>query len=98
MCPYSMCLFNTFYFLTLLALCSPLASAAPDLSGEWEFAAKNFNDTNYARLKFKTEGEKLTGSLNELKLEGAIKGDEFSFTAKRPNAEHFGDFTGKATG
>jgi amidase len=69
---------------------------AADVSGEWEFAAKSFDDVSPARVTLKIDGENLTGNLSELKLEGTFKGDDLKFTAKRPNGDHFGDFTGKA--
>jgi acetamidase/formamidase len=59
-------------------------------------AATNFDDVNFARVTLKIDGEKLTGNLNELKLDGTLKGEDLKFGAKRPNGEHFGDFTGKA--
>src|SRR5437762_9162016 len=52
----------------------------------------------YARVNLKIEGGKLTGNLNELKLEGTFKDNELRFKAKRPNGDHFGDFTGKPHG
>jgi len=72
--------------------------AAADVSGEWEFAGVYLNDTNYARVTLQTDGEKLTGRLNELKLEGTMKGSELAFGARRPNGASFGDFTGKVAG
>lgn len=72
-----------------------LTLIAGDVSGEWEFAGKNFDDVSYARVTLKTDGDKFSGNLNELKLDGKLKGDELTFTAKRPNGDHFGDFTGK---
>jgi amidase len=71
---------------------------AADVSGDWEFTAKILNDLSYARVTLKAEGEKLTGNLNEVKLEGTIKGDELSFTATRPNGERFGEFKGRSNG
>ena len=65
---------------------------AADVSGDWEFTAKILNDLSYARVTLKAEAEKLTGNLNEAKLEGTIKGDELSFTATRPNGQRFGEF------
>src|SRR5437867_10974400 len=58
---------------------------AADLSGDWEFAGNYLGDISYARVTLKVEGGKLTGNLNELKVEGTIKGDELNLSAKRPN-------------
>jgi acetamidase/formamidase len=75
-------------------LLSNNARAAADFSGDWELTGKYLADTYYARLSLKIEGDKLTGSMNEIKLEGTVQGNAFSFTATRPNGKHFGDFKG----
>jgi len=86
-----------FYLLCSLLFATSTLVAA-DLSGDWEFAAKYLGDFNYARVTLKIEEGKLTGTLNELKLEGSLKGGELTFSATRPNGKHFGDFTGKVSG
>src|SRR5262245_8342848 len=85
----------------IVFFCSVLAANklfAADVSGDWEFTGKYLNDPSYARVNLKTEDGKLTGNLNELSLEGTVKDNELTFTAKRPNGDHFGDFTGKVNG
>src|SRR4051812_31449805 len=77
--------------LVLFGLALGAAASAADLSGEWEFAGKSLGDTSYARITLKVEGEKLTGRLNELKLEGKANQDKLTFNAKRPNGDNFGD-------
>src|SRR4051812_26992456 len=67
---------------------------AADISGDWEFAGKILGDTTYVRIKLKAEGNKLTGSLNELKLDGVVDGDKLTFKATRPNGDPFGTFEG----
>ncbi|HTL30265.1 MAG TPA: hypothetical protein VL282_13625, partial [Tepidisphaeraceae bacterium] len=62
------------------------------------FTAKVLNDFNYARVTLKAEGEKLSGSLNETKLEGTIKGSDLTFKATRPSGQEFGNFKGKLSG
>jgi acetamidase/formamidase len=74
------------------------ALSAAEVSGDWELAGKYLGDVYYARMSLKIEGDKLTGTMNEIKLEGTVKGDEFSFTAKRPNGNLFGDFKGTGKG
>jgi acetamidase/formamidase len=85
-----------------LTLCALLFTAgtllAADISGDWEFAGSYLGDVDYARVNLKVDGLKLTGNLNELKIEGEIHGDEFSFKATRPNGENFGEFKGAAHG
>src|SRR5499427_671086 len=77
-----------------VVLLASVARAA-DVSGDWEFATKLFDDTTYARVTLKVDGDKLSGTLNELKLEGTIKGDDLTFTATRPNGQRFGEFKGR---
>jgi amidase len=71
---------------------------AADISGEWEFAAKMLGGTDYIRVILKADGNKLTGNLNELKLEGAIIGDKLTFAATRPDGSAFGTFEGAMHG
>ena len=73
-------------------LLAAATSLAADISGDWEFAAKQLGDTSYVRITLKVEGNKLTGSLNELKFDGAVDGDKLTFTATRPNGDLFGTF------
>jgi acetamidase/formamidase len=68
--------------------------AAADFSGDWELTGKYLQDTYYARLNLKIQNDKLTGTMNEIKLEGTVKGADFSFTATRPNGKPFGEFKG----
>jgi len=70
------------------------ALAASNISGDWEFAGKYLGDVSLARLSLKAEGDKLSGKMNELTLQGTLHGDELSFSAKRPNGNSFGDFKG----
>jgi hypothetical protein len=86
------------YRLCTLLLAAAGSLFASDVTGDWEFSGKILGDVTCARATLQAQGEKLTGSLNELKLEGSIKGDEVSFTAKRPNGDHFGDFKGQVRG
>jgi len=80
-----------------LLLAATLQSPA-DASGDWMFTAKVLNDFNYARVTLKAEGEKLSGNLNETKLEGTIKGNDLTFKATRPSGQEFGNFKGKLSG
>jgi acetamidase/formamidase len=77
-----------------VVLLASVARAA-DVSGDWEFTTKVFDDATYARVALKVDGEKLSGTINELKLEGTIKGDELTFTATRPNGQRFGEYKGR---
>ena len=82
----------------LIMLLTATTLSAADISGEWELAASLLNDVSYARVTLKTDGQKLSGTLNEITLDGTINGDELTFTATRPNGQHFGSFRARATG
>src|SRR4029453_2147564 len=77
-----------------VVLLAGIARAA-DVSGDWEFTTKVFDDFNYARAVLKVDGDKLSGTINELKLEGTIKGDDLTLTATRPNGQRFGEYKGR---
>ena len=82
----------------LLTFAAGLVSAA-DLSGKWRFNFVSFGEeVANAKLELKVEGNKLTGNLNELKIEGTVHGDNLKFTATRPNGDKFGDFEGRLSG
>ena len=87
------------YGIGILAmlLTATMVSAA-DLSGEWQFTATLLNDVTYARVALRVDGEKLSGTLNEIRLEGTVKGDDLTFTATRPNGQNFGSFRARANG
>ena len=71
---------------------------AADISGQWDFTFARFGEPSYASVDLKVEGEKLTGSLNELKFNGTVKGDTLDFQATRPGGEQFGTFHGTIQG
>ncbi len=72
---------------------------AADIAGQWRFSIVSFGEEIAdAKLELKVDGSKLTGSLNELKVDGTVSGDTFKFTATRPNGEKFGDFEGRIDG
>src|SRR5689334_3222947 len=83
----------------LLFVTLSLSAYAADLSGQWnlhlirlgeEFAA--------ARVELKAEGSKLTGTLNELKLQGTVEGDQVHITLTRPNGDEWGKLDGRVEG
>jgi amidase len=82
----------------LLVLLPGLALAA-DASGWWNLHLVRFGEEfGAARVELKTDGSKVTGTLNELKLEGSIEGDRLLFKATRPNGSEWGTFEGKVEG
>jgi amidase len=83
--------------LLALLVCAAAGWAA-DVSGKWELSAKVLNDTQYVVITLKAEGNKVTGNLNELTLDGATQGDKISLTAKRPGGELVGTLEGSVSG
>jgi len=78
----------------LLVSLAAVASAA-DISGKWNFNLISVGEEiGHANAEIKLDGNKLSGTLNELKLEGTVQGDTLKFTATRPNGGKFGDFEG----
>lgn len=83
---------------TLLVFLPLLASAA-DVTGQWALHLVRFGDEfSAARVELKADGNKLTGTLNELKLEGTTQGDRVSITAIRPNGKEWGKLEGRVQG
>jgi amidase len=83
---------------SLFVVVMAASASAADVSGQWEVTAQLLNDVSHARATFTVSGEKLTGTLNELTLEGTVAGDEVSFVATRPTGERFGAFKGRQNG
>jgi amidase len=73
----------------------PLLASAADITGEWRLQLIRFGEQFVsARVNLKAEGTKLTGTLNELKLEGSVDGDHVALTATRPDGNEWGKFDG----
>ena len=85
--------------LLVLLLLLPCWISAADLTGEWNAHLLRFGETFApARVNLKEDGTKLTGTLNELKLEGTVEGNHLQFTATRPNGKEWGQFQGEIQG
>lgn len=86
-------------FKSIAILLFAVALQAADLSGKWLLhlirAGEEFAP---ARVELTIEGEKLTGTLNELKLAGTARGDEVDFLGARPDGVEFGKFQGRLSG
>ena len=82
----------------LLFAFSPTLIAA-DIAGSWVFNFVSFGEeVAPARVELKVEGDKLTGNLNEIKIEGTVQDSSLKFTATRPNGSQFGTFEGRVNG
>lgn len=83
----------------IFAMATLALSAPSDIAGSWILYIISFGEeTSPARVELKIDGDKLTGTLNELKLEGSVHGDTLTFTANRPNGAPFGTLEGKWNG
>src|SRR5882724_873358 len=87
------------YKLASLLLAFTFTVAAADIDGPWRIAVISFGEeVNSAKLELKVQGDQLSGTLNELKIEGTFKNGDLKFTALRPNGDKFGTFEGRANG
>jgi amidase len=86
-------------FLGLSLIVSPWLLQAAEVAGAWHVVLVRFGEESAdARVELKTDGSKLTGTLNELKLEGTVSGDDVKFKASRPDGKVFGEFEGRLNG
>ena len=83
----------------MLVLFLPVLVRAADVAGRWNLRLVRFGEEYGAsRIELKTEGTRLTGTLNELKLAGTADSDRVQFTATRPDGSEWGKFEGRVTG
>jgi acetamidase/formamidase len=83
----------------MLLLFLPVFAWGADATGRWNLHLVRFGEEfAAARVELKTEGSKLTGTLNELKLEGTVDGDRLHITATRPDGKEWGKFEGRVQG
>ncbi len=76
------------------AVCA--CSADADFAGSWTLKVIAFGEeVSPAKVELKVDGGKMTGTLNELKLEGTVQGDTLKFTGTRPDGNLFGTFEGR---
>src|SRR5262245_19854991 len=84
---------------TLLFVFLPCLALAADVGGQWNMYLVRFGEQFAgARVELKADGTKVTGILNELKLEGAVEGDRLRLTAVRPDGKEWGKFEGVVQG
>jgi amidase len=83
----------------MLSALLPVCALAADLTGSWNFHMVRFGEEmGAARVELKSEGSKITGTLNELKLAGDSQGDQVHITLTRPNGSEWGKLEGKVEG
>src|SRR4051794_36566871 len=84
---------------TMLLLILPVFAFGADVSGQWNLHLVRFGEEfAAARVDLNAAGVKLTGTLNELKLEGTVENDRVRITALRPNGEEWGKLEGQVQG
>ena len=83
----------------LLAVFFPTLAFSADVTGSWHLVLVRFGEQFAdARVELKTEGSKINGTLNELKLEGTTENDTVKINAVRPNGQQFGVLEGRVSG
>jgi len=86
-------------FVCLLLLAGVAFGAPADISGFWIMHLITAGEENSpARLDLKTDGSKVTGTLNELKVEGTYQDGVLKLTGTRPNGDVFGTLEGRLNG
>jgi amidase len=74
-------------------------SSPPDVTGEWSLQISRFGQEIVStRLELRSEGNRFTGTVNELTLEGTIEGDHLLMIANGPYHEEFASFAGRLQG
>jgi acetamidase/formamidase len=83
----------------MLSALLPLCAFSADLTGSWNFHLVRFGEEfAAARVDLKSDGAKVTGTLNELKLDGSSEGDQLHITLVRPNGSEWGKLDGRIEG
>jgi amidase len=86
-------------FVCCLALSFAALAAPADIAGQWIMHLVTFGEENSpARVELKVDGSKVTGTLNELKVEGTWEGDVLKVTVTRPNGSEFAVLEGRLNG
>lgn len=84
---------------SMLIVCLPLLLAGAEIDGTWNLHLVRFGEEfAAARVELKSDGSKVTGTLNELKLEGTFAGGQLKITATRPDGKEWGQFEAKLDG
>jgi acetamidase/formamidase len=72
----------------MLTVLMPVFACAADVAGQWNFHLVRFGEEfGAARVELKTDGTKVTGTLNELTLEGTAQNDHVQITLRRGDKE-----------
>jgi amidase len=83
----------------MLVVFLPALALAADVSGDWNAHLERFGDRfGYSRVALKTDGGKVTGTLNELKLAGTTEGDHLQLTLTRPDGSEWGKLDAQVHG
>ena len=85
--------------LSLILLGSSISALAQSLTGEWNFKIFRFGEeADRAVLILRADGETVSGTLNELKLEGTFRANVLSLRALRPDGKLFAELQGEMAG
>ena len=90
---------NCLAVFNVLACAIPCTMAAAEFQGRWRFnLIRGGEEFAPAYIEFKLDGDKLSGKLNELKVEGSVAGESLKFTLVRPDGTPWGTLSGKVDG
>ena len=81
-------------FCGLAALWLATGVVAAGLEGAWEITITRFGAPSYRRATIQAAGDKLTGQLDGMALEGMVNGETVAFTVKDKDGKLIGDFKG----
>jgi len=81
-------------FLGLLGLWFAAGMLAAGLDGVWELTITRFGEPWYRRATIKTSGDRLSGQMDEMPLEGTGHGEAVAFTTRDKDGKVTGDFKG----
>jgi len=81
-------------FLGLLGLWFAAGALAAGLDGVWAITITRFGEPSYRRATIKTSGDRLSGQMDEMPLEGTGHGEAVAFTTRDKDGKVIGDFKG----
>ena len=83
-------------FRATLLFCLPLLASAADVTGRWNLRLIRFGeDSSAGRMELKAEGAKVSGTINEMKVNGTVDGDHLHLRATRPDGKECCTFDGR---